>query len=141
MALPNRTKSLLNVTIGANATQIGPEIGAPFEPTLQAFGFQVKLVVAGGGGTAKAYIQTSLDGGATWFDVACVALTTATATRVGCVRLYVATAGPIATPADGALTDNTILDGIMGDRVRCKLITAGTAYSGASSVAVTGAWR
>jgi hypothetical protein len=83
------------------------------------------------------FIQTSLDKGATWIDIMQFAFTTTTATRVHAVRLDIALAANI-TPTDGSLTDNTILDGLLGDQVRSKVVTAGTVYSGASSLVITG---
>ena len=96
------------------------------------------LVVAGGGTTAKAYVQTSLDGGSTWFDIMCFALTTTTASRIAACSADVAFAAsayaPL-TPGAGALTDNTCIQGILGDRFRVSYVTTGT-YTGASSLAV-----
>ena len=39
------------------------------------------------------------------------------------------------TPTDGALSDNTILDGLIGDRLRVKTVVVGT-YSGTSTLAI-----
>jgi hypothetical protein len=78
-----------------------------------------------GGTTAKFWVQTSLDNGTTWHDIMCFAHTTASQTRVSAVTTYVAlTAASITT--DGALADNTILNGALGDRIRVKYTTVGT---------------
>lgn len=77
------------------------------------------------GATVKAYVQTSLDQGQTWFDVACFAFATAGDLRV----LNLSGLQPLTTPtvpADGALADNTVLDGPLGDRLRAKVLSAGT---------------
>lgn len=89
----------------------------------------------GAGGTAtKCYIQTSLDGGATWIDIMTLSFTTSAASKVSAVVLQTALAAAV-TPGDGALTDNTILSGLIGDRIRAKVVTTGT-YTGATSIAV-----
>jgi hypothetical protein len=78
-----------------------------------------------GGATVKVYVQVSLDGGETFMDVACFAFTTASATRV--INLSGLTPVTTAvTPADGALADNTYVDGVMGAIWRVKVISTGT---------------
>lgn len=99
-----------------------------------ALAIQAHFTYGSGGTSAKLYVQTSLDKGATWIDIACFALTTASARRASVVHLNTALAANI-TPADGALTDNTILNGILGDRVRTKLTTVGT-YAGNTRIKV-----
>jgi hypothetical protein len=91
------------------------------------------ITVAGGGTTAKAWVQTSLDGGSTWMDIASFAFTTTTATRA--YHLTPAAVTSIATPTDGSLADNTAVNGFLGDRFRVKLTTTGT-YTGASSFVI-----
>lgn len=82
------------------------------------------FTVGGGGTTAKAFIQTSLDEGATWIDIMCLAFTTSTARKVATVS----STTPLITgvPVDGALADNTILDGVVGTMLRAKYVTTGT---------------
>lgn len=91
------------------------------------------VTVAGGGTTAKAWVQTSIDGGTTWVDIANFALTTSTAARM--YHLTPVAVTSIATPTDGTLADNTAVNGLLGDRVRVKLTTTGT-YTGASSFVI-----
>jgi hypothetical protein len=96
--------------------------------------FQVKLAYGSGGTTAKVYIQTSLDQGSTWVDVACATFTTASATKI--INLSGLTPKTTAaTPSDGALTDDTCVDGILGDRWRAKVTSTGT-YAGSTSLSV-----
>jgi hypothetical protein len=95
---------------------------------------QAAFVYGSGGTTAKYWIQTSLDAGASWIDVMCFAFTTATAKKVSGVRMDIALAAGI-TPTDGTLADNTILDGLLGDRIRVKYTTVGT-YAGSSTIAI-----
>jgi hypothetical protein len=91
------------------------------------------ITVAGGGTTAKAWVQTTLDGGSTWVDIASFAFTTSTATRM--YHLTAAAVTAIATPGDAALADNTSVNGFLGSDVRVKLTTTGT-YTGASSFVI-----
>jgi len=95
---------------------------------------QATFVYGSGGTTCKSWVQTSLDGGLTWIDIASFAFTTVTATKVSVLSLYIATAAAL-TPTDGSLADNTILNGLLGDRVRCKLTTTGT-YGGNTTLAL-----
>ena len=88
-----------------------------------------------GGTTAKVYIQTSLDGGTTWFDVVSHAFATTDANKVSGITTLIAPASQGFAPGDAALTDNTIIQGVLGDRIRVKLVTAGT-YAGSTTVAV-----
>jgi hypothetical protein len=85
---------------------------------------QMRLAYGSGAGTVKGYLQTSLDQGATWIDVACFTFT------VGAVKARNLSAlTPKVTdviPTDGTLTDDTSVDGILGDRFRVKAITTGT---------------
>lgn len=127
----SRSLPLLNRVITSNVTVVGEAV--PLPVGIRSVALQVKLTVTGGGGTAKVYLQTTLDGGVTWTDIACVALTTVTARRVSSVKNSIAT-GASVTPTDGTMTDNTILDGIFGDSLRAKLVTAGTAYSADSRI-------
>ena len=86
-----------------------------------------------GGTTAKAWVQTSLDG-TTWTDVANFAFTTADATRIHKITED-ATVAANYTPTDGTLADNTIKDGLLGDRYRVKYTTTGT-YAGATTLTI-----
>ncbi len=97
-------------------------------PGLSALTILATFTYGSGGTSAKYYVQTSLDKGTSWIDIASFAFTTSSATKVsavfGAVALTAAT-----TPSDGSLTDNTILNGLLGDRLRLKRTTTGT-YAG-----------
>ena len=86
---------------------------------------QAIFTYGSGGTTVKAWVQTSLDGGTTWVDVACFAFTTSSARRISVLHLATPAAANV-TPSDGALADNTILDGVLGDLIRVKYISTGT---------------
>ncbi len=74
------------------------------------------------GTTAVVVIQTSLDGGTTWYDVANFAFTTASATKY--VNLSGFTAKAVTSYS--ALTSDTVNDGLIGDRLRAVITTTGT---------------
>ena len=101
-----------------------------YSPIIDLYGMQAATITArfayGTGGTsAKAYVQTSLDAGITWIDIACFAFTTASGIRV--INLSGLT--PVTTayaPTDGAMADDTVKDGILGSSMRVKLLTTGT---------------
>jgi len=98
---------------------------------------QAALAYGSGGTTAKADIETSLDGGTTWVPIARLAFTTASATKV--VNLSGLT--PKTTPYTPAtLSDDTAVDGILGDRLRASITTTGT-YGGSTVLAVRVAVR
>jgi len=100
---------------------------------------QARLAYGSGGTSAKVYVQTSLDQGTTWVDVACLAFSTAGAAKI--VNLSGLTPKPTpAAPTDGALADDTTVDGLLGDRLRAKIVTTGT-YGGSTVVTVRAAVR
>lgn len=84
------------------------------------------FVYGSGGTTAKAWLQTSFDNGATWVDIISHAFTTATLSKVSALSAGIAPASQGFAPGDGALTDNTVVNGAIGDRLRVKVVTAGT---------------
>jgi hypothetical protein len=93
---------------------------------VSAIDAQLRFAYGSGGTTAKAFLQSSLDQGTTWFDLWCFAAATASKTRL---RSLIPVAGEV-TPSDGALADDTIAAGIvLGDRFRLKLVSAGI-YAG-----------
>lgn len=92
---------------------------------MTAVTLQARLAMGTGGTTAKVYVQTSLDQGVTWIDVACLAFTTAGAVKVVNLSALTPKGTPV-VPTDGALADDTIVDGVLGDRLRAKIVTTGT---------------
>lgn len=91
--------------------------------------------VADAATSVKAWVQTSLDGGVTWFDIANFAFATTTLKKVAAVSTNIAATH--ATPTDATLADNTINNGLLGDRVRVTLTTVGT-YGVGTSLKITG---
>jgi hypothetical protein len=92
---------------------------------LKSLTLQCNLIYGSGGTTIKVWIQTSLDNGATWCDIANFAATTANYRRVYNLSALTAVSA-IATPTDGTLADNTSVDGILGEQFRAKVTTTGT---------------
>lgn len=87
-----------------------------------------------GGTTVDAWVQTSLDNGNTWVDIAQVHFTTSS----GRFAYNLNSQTPVMTeyvPTDGALTANTAKDGILGNQIRVKYSTTGT-YGGASKLSI-----
>ena len=91
---------------------------------------QIALAYGSGGASIKAYLQTSLDGGTTPIDIACFTFTTAGATKVRNLSALTPKTSDV-TPSNGALADDTSVDGILGDRVRLKIVSTGT-YAGST---------
>lgn len=120
--------ALTTALTGEVVTDIsGVEYVGDLEGMLAA-SLQVRFAYGSAGTTCKVYVQTSLDQGTTWCDVCSVSLTTASATKI--VNLSGLTPKTTAaSPADGALADDTCLDGVMGDRWRVKVTSTGT-YAG-----------
>lgn len=86
---------------------------------------QAKFVRGSGGTSVTAYVQTSVDGGTTWIDVATFAFLTTSATKLH--RILATNAFTAATvPTDGTLASDTILDGAIGDMLRVKYVVVGT---------------
>lgn len=119
---PTRSRTFVPVTT-VRASHTYDEIAIP--QGTRSIALEAKFVYGSGGTTCKVYVQTSLDGGDTWFDVACFAFATTTASKVSAVKTDTALAAA-STPTDATLSDNSILDGILGDLMRVKTAVAGT---------------
>ena len=97
---------------------------------------EAKFSYGSGGTSAKAWVQVTLDDGQSWLDIACFAFTTASATKV--INLSGLTPVTAAiTPSDGALSDNTAVDGLLGSAMRVKVATVGTYSNTLLSVKVS----
>jgi len=90
----------------------------------------LRFAYGSGGTSVKAYVQSSADQGSTWHDIWCLALATAAEHEFkNFSALTPKTAQTI--PTDGSLTDDTAIDGILGDRFRVKIVVLGT-YAGST---------
>lgn len=135
----NKRVTLLQETLGA---AVANDPGDVFTiEGVRHISLEAKFVRAGGGTTCKVWVQTSLDNGVTFFDIAAFAFTTTSGNKVHAVRIDPATAlTPATVPASATLADDTVLNGILGNKFRCLLTTTGT-YTGASSIEVHAVFR
>lgn len=103
--------------------------GSPSNLTIQG-----AFTYGSGGTSADAWVQTSLDGGATWTDIANFHFTTSSARFI--YNLSAATPKTTeVTPTDGTLASNTAVDGVLGPMFRVKSTTVGT-YAGSTKLRV-----
>jgi hypothetical protein len=92
-----------------------------------------------GGTNVTAYVQSTTDDGATWFDVACFQF----ANTPGKKAFDLSNGTPVTTEAtltNGSLSANTCVDGIIGDRLRVLYGSTGT-YSGSTQLTITATAR
>ncbi|MBI1238262.1 MAG: hypothetical protein GC199_02860 [Alphaproteobacteria bacterium] len=97
---------------------------------------EAKLYYGSGGTSVKAWVQVTLDDGATWIDIACFAFTTGSGVKI--INLSGLTPVTTAiTPSDGSMTDNTVQDGVLGSAIRVKITSTGTYANTIISVKVS----
>lgn len=101
---------------------------------MTAASFSFNMEYGNSGTTARAFLQTSLDQGIVGIDLACVLFTTAAGVRILNLSGLTPRTAEL-TPTDGALADDTAIDGIFGDRLRIKLVTTGV-YGGSTVLSV-----
>jgi hypothetical protein len=124
------TFSLGDFSITTAATQVGEvvdDLSGALAVTLSA-----RLAYGSGGTSCYAVVETSLDQGVTWVQIARFDFTTSGLQKVMTVsgltpRIAAATAGSIAA--------DTALDGTLGDRLRATVVSTGT-YAGSTVVSV-----
>jgi hypothetical protein len=106
---------------------------------MNAATIEAQFAYGSGGTNCKVWIQTTLDAGQTWLDIACFAFTTSSSTKV--INLSGLT--PVTTavvPTDGSMADNTVQDGVFGSALRAKITSVG-AYAGSTSLSVRASVR
>lgn len=133
LSLGQRIDLLPTLTIG-EAIDVTPTI-----PVLLLVGMKYLIVEAtfirdSGIGTVDAYVQTSIDGSASWVDVVNFHFTVSASRAVVLVE-SVALAAAV-TPVDGSLAANTLVNGLLGDRLRVVYASTGT-YGGATSLTIS----
>lgn len=132
-ARPDSALALLSATLTAAAAGVlGIEFALP--GGARALCLEAIFTYGSGGTSAKAWVQTTLDGGTTWFDIASFAFTTSSAKKLSTVHLTTALT-PATVPTDGTLTDDTILNGVLGNRLRIKFSSVGI-YAGSTVLAI-----
>jgi hypothetical protein len=93
---------------------------------------QCNFTYGSGGTTVKVDIETSLDQDFSWIPIARFAFTTSSAQRIMNISANTPRLVPY-TPI--SLSDDTAVDGMLGDRLRAKLTSTGT-YAGNTSISV-----
>ncbi len=93
---------------------------------------QLRFIWGSGGSAVVAYLQTSVDNGATPVDMASVAFAMASENAVLNFSALTPKTTQV-TPSDGALTSDTAVDGVLGDRFRVKIVVTGT-YAGSTQL-------
>lgn len=128
-------QSLGDFTITTAGTQTGDAVTG-FDGAL-SLTLQGRLAYGSGGTSIDVYVQTSLDEGTTWRDIAQWSWTTSAANAAyNLSGLTDKTTAVAAT--DGTLTANTSVAGLLGERFRVKLVSVGTYASTIVSVRATG---
>lgn len=120
-------------TIGA-AIGVTTTTPATLPAPPRSLAVQANFTYDSGGTSVDAYLQTSLDKGATWIDVAQFHFTTASARFV----YNLSSETPVTTeytPTDGTLSANTAKDGLLGPMFQVKYKSTGT-YGGASALSI-----
>ena len=93
---------------------------------------EFRFTYGSGGTSGYAIVETSLDGGTSWIEVARFDFTTASKTRI--VNLSALTPRTaLYDPA--ALSADSAIDGVLGPLWRCRLTSVGT-YAGSTLLAV-----
>ncbi|MBB3297895.1 MULTISPECIES: hypothetical protein [unclassified Rhizobium] len=124
--------NLLNLAIAAAGSAVSA--ATKFNAAPRNLAVQAKFNYGSGGTSVDVYLQTSLDGGQTWIDIANFHFTTSSATAI--FNLSAATPKTTAvTPTDGSLAANTCVDGILGAQFRTKVVSVGT-YAGSTTIAI-----
>ena len=137
LALPARAASLLapvTVTTAISPAATTPWLQVRTVEQLRNLVVQATFTYGSGGTTVDAYVQTSLDGGATAIDIANFHFTTASLRKA----FNLSALTPVttqATPTDGSLSANTAVDGLLGPLFRVKYQSSGT-YAGGTTVRV-----
>jgi hypothetical protein len=124
------TFSLGDFSVTTAATQVGEvvdDLSGALAVTLSA-----RLAYGSGGTSCYAVVETSLDQGVTWVQIARFDFTTSGLQKV----LTVSGLTPrIAAASAGSLAADTALDGTLGDRLRATVVSTGT-YAGSTVVSV-----
>lgn len=106
----------------ALAAQVTPAValnGSPRNLVMQA-----NFTYGSGGTSFDAWVQTSLDNGLTWTDIANFNFLLASARKLYNLSALTAKTTVVA-PTDGTLTANTAVDGILGPQYRVKWTSVG----------------
>ena len=125
---------LAATTITTAATFVGPVVSVTAQGSTC---FQATFTYGTGGTTANVYVQTSIDGGVFWNDVAAFGFLLATARKIQFLANSVSVKVPVVL-TDGTLGNDTAIDGLLGFQWRVKIISTGT-YATSTTVRVDAA--
>ncbi len=95
---------------------------------------QAQLVGGTSGTSIDAWLQTSIDGEATWIDIAQFHVTNTPVILV--VNLSAQTPVGSFTPTDGSMSSNAVKDGIIGSKLKVKWSSVGTYATGTTFTVV-----
>lgn len=123
----------LPITTAISATRSAP-LQVQGEMGVESITLQANFTWGSGGTTADAYVQTSLDDGVTWCDIANFHFTTASLRKFFNLSALTAVTTQ-GTPSDGSLTANTAVDGVLGTQYAVKYVTTGT-YAGGTTLRI-----
>ncbi len=115
----------LAITTAVSAKVVGKPLQLNRQP--HAICAQANFTYGSGGATVTCWLQTSLDSGVTWTDIAVFTFATSSARQA----VNVSASSSVLTPTaltDGTLTGNA-QDGLVGAQFRCKTTSTGT-YAG-----------
>lgn len=124
--------SLGTLTITTAGTYTGDWTEVDLAGLLAALA-QIRLAYGSGGTSIKVYLQTAIDDVPTPIDIACVVFGVASEVEVLNFSALTPKLTQVA-PTDGALADDTAIDGVLGHKFRLKAVSLGT-YAGSTQIA------
>ena len=125
--MSERVFTILNQAI-STATSITTVPHGDIPETVKGICMQAAFTYGAGGTSVIAYLQTSLDDGATYFDIACFSFTTSSLTNMYTVNNETARTTAV-VPTNATLAANTVVNGLVGNHLRVRYVTTGT-YTG-----------
>ena len=116
---------LLDVDIRGPNTSLVTVPGPTFAGSPRNALLQANFTADASGSSVDAYVQTTIDAGATWMDIANFHFTTTSAIKYANLSSFtpVTTEG---TPTSGGMTANAVQDGVLGPAFRIQYKSAGT---------------
>lgn len=130
--------SLGDFQVGPPATQVTPQnlqqgLNLPGTPLplsgLTALSCQATFLWVSGGSSVNVYIQSSLDQGRTWFDIANVAFGTSSGIEIINLSGLNSVTTP-QVPSSLSLPNNTTFNGPLGDRLQAVVVSTGNYGAG-----------
>lgn len=126
---------LLNATITtAQSAAVTTALQVQSQAGVSSLTLQGTFTYGSGGTSADAWVQTTLDGGVTWTDIANFHFTTSSARFIYNLSALTAVTTEY-TATDGTLSANTAKDGVIGHQFRVKYTTVGT-YAASTTLRV-----